>query len=92
MKEPIGNLAAEALLEFFVNEIGPVLYNQALEATMHVRDHPYPLGRRAFDQKDGVSRPIARRAGGYLSARTKEQENQDDRKLLHGFDTLEFAM
>ena len=33
MKEPIGNLAAEALLEFFVNEIGPVLYNQALEAT-----------------------------------------------------------
>ena len=33
MKEPIGNLAAEALLEFFVNEIGPVLYNQALETT-----------------------------------------------------------
>lgn len=30
MDEPIGNLAAGALLNFFVEEIGPVIYNQAV--------------------------------------------------------------
>jgi uncharacterized protein (DUF2164 family) len=28
--EPIGNIAAGALLGFFVEEIGPVIYNQAV--------------------------------------------------------------
>lgn len=30
MDEPIGNLAADALLAFFVRELGPVIYNQAV--------------------------------------------------------------
>jgi len=30
MEEPIGNIAAGALLAFFVEEIGPVIYNQAV--------------------------------------------------------------
>ena len=30
MDEPIGNVAAAGLLGFFVEEIGPVLYNQAV--------------------------------------------------------------
>lgn len=30
MDEPIGNIAAGALLNFFVEEIGPVIYNQAV--------------------------------------------------------------
>ncbi|MGR4871234.1 DUF2164 domain-containing protein [Variovorax sp. LARHSF232] len=30
MEEPIGNLAAGALLGFFLEEIGPVIYNQAV--------------------------------------------------------------
>ncbi|MFL6692440.1 MAG: DUF2164 domain-containing protein [Ramlibacter sp.] len=30
MDEPIGNLAAGALLNFLVEEIGPVIYNQAV--------------------------------------------------------------
>lgn len=30
--EPIGNLAAGALLGFFIEEIGPVIYNQAVLA------------------------------------------------------------
>ena len=30
MDEPIGNIAAGALLNFFVEEIGPVVYNQAV--------------------------------------------------------------
>ena len=29
MDEPIGNLAAGALLGFFLEEVGPVIYNQA---------------------------------------------------------------
>lgn len=30
MDEPLGNLAAGALLGFFVEEIGPAIYNQAV--------------------------------------------------------------
>lgn len=30
MDEPIGNIAAGALLNFFVEEVGPVLYNKAV--------------------------------------------------------------
>ncbi|MGL4576385.1 MAG: DUF2164 domain-containing protein [Burkholderiaceae bacterium] len=30
MDEPIGNIAAGALLGFFLEEIGPVIYNQAV--------------------------------------------------------------
>lgn len=32
MDERIGNIAAGALLNFFVEEIGPVIYNQAVAA------------------------------------------------------------
>ena len=31
MEEPIGNIAAGALLGFFLEEIGPAIYNQAIE-------------------------------------------------------------
>lgn len=30
MEEPIGNLAADSLLNFFLQEIGPLVYNQAV--------------------------------------------------------------
>ncbi len=30
MEEPIGNVAAGALLGFFIEEIGPLIYNQAV--------------------------------------------------------------
>ncbi|SFN17614.1 DUF2164 domain-containing protein [Variovorax sp. OV329] len=30
MEEPIGNLAAGALLAFFVEEVGPLIYNRAV--------------------------------------------------------------
>lgn len=30
MEEPIGNVAAGALLNFFVEDIGPAIYNQAV--------------------------------------------------------------
>ena len=30
MEEPIGNIAAAALLNFFIEEVGPSIYNQAV--------------------------------------------------------------
>lgn len=35
MEERIGNIAAAALLNFFVEEVGPVIYNQAV---VHVQE------------------------------------------------------
>ncbi|TJY62957.1 DUF2164 domain-containing protein [Sinimarinibacterium sp. CAU 1509] len=30
MEEPIGNIAADGLLDYFLQEIGPLVYNQAI--------------------------------------------------------------
>lgn len=30
MEEPIGNVTASALLQFFIDEVGPAIYNQAV--------------------------------------------------------------
>lgn len=43
MEEPIGNIAAGALLGFFLEEIGPCIYNQAV---IDAREH---LQRRLED-------------------------------------------
>lgn len=65
MDEPIGNLAAGALLGFFVEEIGPLLYNQAVadvqerlmarvsELDIEVHEDPFQYWRR----HDGARRP-----------------------------------
>jgi uncharacterized protein (DUF2164 family) len=38
MDEPIGNIAAGALLGFFLEEIGPVIYNQGVaDAQAHIQ-------------------------------------------------------
>lgn len=42
-EEPIGNIAASALLDFFVEEIGPSIYNKA------VRDVQERLSRQISD-------------------------------------------
>lgn len=63
--ERIGNIAAAALLDFFVQEIGPSLYNQAvtdvqermqarvseLDIEVHAEEFGY------WDKKDKKSRP-----------------------------------
>ncbi|MFT5063132.1 MAG: hypothetical protein ACI91G_000497 [Gammaproteobacteria bacterium] len=37
MEEPVGNLVADALLDFFVKEVGPSIYNQAIrDAQTHM--------------------------------------------------------
>ncbi len=58
MEEPIGNIAAGALLGFFVEEIGPVIYNQAvadaqerlqarvLELDFEVHEEPFQYWRK----------------------------------------------
>ncbi len=58
MEEPIGNIAAGALLGFFVEEIGPAIYNQAvadaqerlqarvLELDFEVHEEPFQYWRK----------------------------------------------
>lgn len=58
MDEPIGNVAAGALLNFFVEEIGPAIYNQAVadvqerlqarisELDLEVHEDPFQFWRR----------------------------------------------
>lgn len=67
MDEPIGNVAAGALLNFFVEEIGPVLYNQAVtevqerlqarisELDLEVHEDPFQYWRR-FEKEKGRKR------------------------------------
>ena len=61
MDEPIGNIAASGLLGFFVDEIGPPIYNQAVadvqerlqsrvsELDIEVHEDPFTYWRK-FDQ------------------------------------------
>ena len=61
MDEPIGNIAASGLLGFFVDEIGPPIYNQAVadvqerlqarvsELDIEVHEDPFAYWRK-FDQ------------------------------------------
>jgi len=61
MDEKIGNIAAGALLGFFVDEIGPVIYNMAvaevqeriqsrvMEIDLEVHEDPFQYWRK-FDQ------------------------------------------
>ena len=64
MEEPIGNVAASGLLGFFVEEIGPVLYNQAVAdvqerlqariAELDIEVHEEPFGYwRKFEKARG---------------------------------------
>ena len=58
MDEPIGNIAALGLLNFFVEEIGPAIYNQAVgdvqerlqlrlsEIDLEVHEDPFQYWRR----------------------------------------------
>jgi len=59
MEEPIGNMDAEALLDFFLQEIGPVAYNKAVadvqerlqlrvsEIDIEVHEDEFPYWRKS---------------------------------------------
>ena len=59
LKKPLGNLGAQALLEFVIAEIGPVVYNQAvadvqrhlqqriLDVDAEVYEEPFTYWRKA---------------------------------------------
>ena len=63
MEEKIGNIAAGELLGFFVEEIGPVIYNQAvadvqerlqarvMEIDLEVNEDPFQYWRKYDDLK-----------------------------------------
>lgn len=58
MDEPIGNIAADALLEFFLTEIGPCIFNKAvaevqermqarvMELDMDVHEDPFQYWKK----------------------------------------------
>lgn len=62
MEEPIGNVSAGGLLGFFLEEIGPLIYNQAvtdvqerlqarvMEVDLEVHENEFPYWRK-FDKK-----------------------------------------
>lgn len=65
MDEPIGNVAAGGLLGFFLEEIGPAIYNQAVsdvqerlrqrvdEVDIEVHEDPFTYWRK-FDKAGGA--------------------------------------
>ena len=65
MEEPIGNMDAEALLDFFLQEIGPVAYNKAVsdvqerlqvrvsEIDIEVHEDEFPYWRKTDRQGKG---------------------------------------
>jgi uncharacterized protein (DUF2164 family) len=67
MDEPIGNIAAGGLLGFFLEEIGPLIYNQAVadvqerlqarvsELDIEIHEDPFAYWRK-FDQDKGKRR------------------------------------
>ena len=49
MSEPIGNLPAGLLLDFFVEEIGPVIYNKAIaDAQARMQQHVVDLNGELY--------------------------------------------
>lgn len=60
--EPIGNIAAAALLNFFIEEIGPLIYNRAVAETqermqMRVQDLDIELHEEEFQYWRKFDRP-----------------------------------
>jgi len=65
MEEPIGNIAAGALLGFFIEEIGPTIYNKAVadvqerlqarvsEVDLEVHEDEFQYWRKFDKQKKG---------------------------------------
>lgn len=63
MEEPLGNIAASALLDFILSEIGPLIYNQAvsdakdrllsrvMEVDSELYEEPFRYWRKADRQK-----------------------------------------
>jgi uncharacterized protein (DUF2164 family) len=65
MEEPIGNIAAGALLGFFLEEVGPIVYNKAVadvqerlqarlsEVDLEVHEDEFQYWRKFDRQKNG---------------------------------------
>ena len=65
MDEPIGNMAAGGLLAFFLEELGPLVYNKAvsdvqnrlqariMEVDIEVHEDPFPYWHKPGRQRKG---------------------------------------
>ncbi len=63
MEEPIGNIVAGGLLDFFLEEIGPSVYNRAvadvqerlqariMELDLEVHEEEFPYGRKRREKR-----------------------------------------
>ena len=51
MDETLGNLGAKALLEFFIKEIGPVVYNQAVaDVQRHLQQRVLDVDAEIYEE------------------------------------------
>lgn len=58
MEEPVGNLVADALLDFFLKEVGPSIYNQAIrDAQAHMLARVNDLDLEIFKDEFQYSNP-----------------------------------
>lgn len=57
MEEPIGDLKAKLLLDFCVKEIGPAVYNQAIQdAQSHLQDKVTEMDAECYEAEYGYWR------------------------------------
>ena len=57
MEEPIGDLKAKLLLDFCVREIGPAIYNQAIQdAQSHLQDKVAEMDAECYEAEYGYWR------------------------------------
>ena len=77
MDEPIGNLDAEFLLEFLVEEIGPSIYNQAIrDAQAVLQDRIGEVDAICFESEEGYWQAADRKAGPGRSPRAGPTDDQ----------------
>lgn len=58
MEEPIGNLVADGLLDYFLKEVGPSIYNQGVrDAQAHLLNRVNDLDLEVFQDEFQYSNP-----------------------------------
>jgi uncharacterized protein (DUF2164 family) len=61
MGERIGNVAAEGLLRFFLEEIGPIIYNKAVaDAQEKIQTRVIDMGGELYEEEFPYWRRVAR--------------------------------
>jgi len=65
LEQDIGDLKAGLLLDYFLKEIGPCVYNRAVsDAQVYFRDRVADLEAACYEKEFGYWPPSSQRAGG----------------------------